>query len=128
MLAPLAALAALAASTAAQASSYAPTIGACPSTSILRQTNGSISSQEEAFISARLQAASSAWSSYGQMAGYQLSSPPRTGLACSGGGYRASLYCAGVLSAFDSRNSSSRVAGVLDKLAYLTCGEATCQR
>ena len=44
---------------------------------------------------------------------------PKTGITCSGGGLRASLYCAGTLSAFDGRNDST--AGELVQLAdYLT--------
>lgn len=103
----------------AQAASYAPNVGACPSTPLLRQSNGSLASGESAYVDARLQAASSSWATFAQTAGYTLNAPPRTALACSGGGYRASLYCAGVMSAFDSRNTSSPVAGVLDRAAYL---------
>ena len=44
---------------------------------------------------------------------------PKTGIACSGGGLRASLYCAGSLSAFDSRNSST-AGGLLQLADYLT--------
>lgn len=44
---------------------------------------------------------------------------PKTGITCSGGGLRASLYCAGTLSAFDSRNSST-AGGLLQMADYLT--------
>jgi len=44
---------------------------------------------------------------------------PKTGLTCSGGGLRASLYCAGALSAFDSRNSST-AGGLLQLADYMT--------
>ncbi|SCV71696.1 BQ2448_3284 [Microbotryum intermedium] len=44
---------------------------------------------------------------------------PRTGIACSGGGLRASLYCAGTLSALDSR-SGTHIAPVLQLAAYMS--------
>jgi lysophospholipase len=47
---------------------------------------------------------------------------PKLGIALSGGGYRAAQYGAGVLSALDSRNDSSKAAGtggLLQVTSYL---------
>ncbi|SGY63791.1 BQ5605_C007g04832 [Microbotryum silenes-dioicae] len=48
-----------------------------------------------------------------------LAQQPRLGTACSGGGLRASLYCAGTLSALDNRYGTY-IAPVLQLSAYMT--------
>lgn len=71
-----------------------------------------------------------AWESWlgdGSALGYNLSSfskdYPKIGLAFSGGGYRAAQFGAGVFSALDSRNASSKSAGtggLLQVSSYLS--------
>jgi lysophospholipase len=55
------------------------------------------------------------WVGDGSAIGYNLSAFnnrfPKIGFAISGGGYRAALYGAGVLSALDARNQSAKAAG-----------------
>ncbi|KAF2726179.1 lysophospholipase Plb1 [Polychaeton citri CBS 116435] len=45
---------------------------------------------------------------------------PNIGIACSGGGYRALMTCAGVVEAFDSRTTNSTAAGQLGGLLQAT--------
>ena len=105
---------------------YAPTTEInCPdvSTSPLLRTftpsSQTLNSQESAYISGRranvIPQQWSSWLGDGSGIGYNLSSfnasLPNVSLAFSGGGYRAAQYAAGVISAFDARNSSSKSAG-----------------
>ncbi|KAI0256379.1 phospholipase B [Lactifluus subvellereus] len=69
------------------------------------------------------------WLGDGSAIGYNLTavnnnvSFPKIGIALSGGGYRAALYGAGVLSALDARNQSSKAAGtggLLQVVSYLS--------
>lgn len=53
---------------------------------------------------------------------------PRLGIALSGGSFRAALYGAGVLNAFDARNGSSKAAGtggLLQVASYLSALSGT---
>ena len=105
---------------------YAPNTGVtCPdvSTSPLLRTfspsSQTLNPQESAYISGRranvIPQQWSSWLGDGSSIGYNLNSftnaLPNVSLAFSGGGYRAAQYAAGVVSAFDARNSSSKSAG-----------------
>jgi lysophospholipase len=118
--------------------SYAPAFVSCPQTSLLRSagtpqaSNQALSSGESSYVSSRTsQALPNAWRSYlggnATNTGYNLDvllrSPPRMGIAVSGGGYRAALFGAGVISALDSRNASAVAAGtggVLQSATYIS--------
>jgi lysophospholipase len=102
---------------------YAPTVGVtCPDTPLLRlfdTSNQTLHPFEAEYIASRerdvLPNAWSDWIGDGSAIGYDakqlLANASRVGIAVSGGGYRASLYGAGVLNALDSRNQSSKAAG-----------------
>ncbi|KAL8292734.1 hypothetical protein RQP46_001346 [Phenoliferia psychrophenolica] len=110
---------------------YAPTSAACPAT--LLQSYGSpldgsqtLAERESAYITnRRSNVLSSLWSFYlsdtaSGSTGYDTSNlVPRVSIAVSGGGYRAALFGAGTLSAFDSRNSSS-IAPLLQLTDYIS--------
>jgi lysophospholipase len=74
------------------------------------------------------------WVGDGSAIGYNLSafkntSFPRIGLAISGGGNHAALYGAGVLSALDGRNQTSKAAGtggLLQVSSYLAGLSGPC--
>lgn len=117
---------------------YAPTTGVqCPdvSTSPLLRTftpsSRSLHPEESAYISSRranvIPQQWSSWLGDASGIGYNLSAfngaLPNVSLAFSGGGYRAAQYAAGVVSAFDARNSSSKSAGtggLLQVASYLS--------
>ncbi|KZV70063.1 phospholipase B [Peniophora sp. CONT] len=117
---------------------YAPTTAVqCPdvSTSPLLRTftpsSQSLHPEELAYISGRrtnvIPQQWSSWLGDGSGIGYNLSAftpaLPNVSLAFSGGGYRAAQYAAGVVSAFDARNSSSKSAGtggLLQVASYLS--------
>ncbi|KAK4702983.1 lysophospholipase, partial [Phenoliferia sp. Uapishka_3] len=120
-----------------QESSYAPTLVTCPSTLISRtgsplEGNQTLDASEATYLSSRRSnVVSSLWSSYISNTsygdtGYNFSqlfpnstSYPRVSTAISGGGYRASLYGAGTLSALDSRNATN-AAPILQLSDYLS--------
>lgn len=116
-----------------QQSSYAPTVVSCPGsnfTSILRNstTNQTLNPDEIAYITERETITAIAFQTYlanrtSQVyAGNNVSSlNPKIGLALSGGGMRAALYAAGVLAAFDGRNTtvkSNGLGGILQSTSY----------
>ncbi|THH03849.1 hypothetical protein EW145_g5959 [Phellinidium pouzarii] len=99
-------------------------------------TNQSLGPDETAYVSTRQsQVLPGAWSAYVQnvhatnmtLPDYVSSilsgsSPPTLGVTTSGGGYRASIFGAGVLNALDGRNTSSGNAGtggLLQAATYL---------
>ncbi|KAK0463558.1 phospholipase B [Desarmillaria tabescens] len=101
---------------------YAPSTGiTCPQTSLLRvfsAQNQSLNPSEIDYIQGRERVTLDAWNTWignGSNLGYNLSlsadSAPRVGIALSGGGFRASLYGAGVLNSLDARNVSAKQAG-----------------
>ncbi|GAA5856232.1 hypothetical protein JCM8547_000832 [Rhodosporidiobolus lusitaniae] len=120
----------------AQAPSYAPYYSDCPST-LLERTGSPIqgsnnqtlaAGERDYFTNRRNNVSPQLWTDYlnqastgdtGYTASEIVAQIPKAGIACSGGGLRASLYCAGTLSGLDNRNSST--AGGLWQLAdYLT--------
>ncbi|BGP52745.1 hypothetical protein JCM8202_004378 [Rhodotorula sphaerocarpa] len=124
---------ALSAATAAvaQFGTYAPALVDCPNESLINRTgspvanNQTLSSAERQYLDDRINnvlpdlwrayLADNATGSTGYNTTAILQSQPNLGIAISGGGLRASLYGAGVLSALDDRNSST--AGGLWQLA-----------
>ena len=103
-------------------SGYAPYPVPCPDTPLIRDAN-SISSAEASWRAARYTKASSAlatWLSTTALNGTFNSSTkmPTIALTTSGGGYRSLLVGAGVIQAFDNRDSSSPVAGIYQASTY----------
>ncbi|PBK78822.1 phospholipase B [Armillaria solidipes] len=101
---------------------YAPSTGVtCPQTSLLRvfsAQNQSLNPSEIDFIQGRERVTLEAWNTWignGSTLGYNMSfsadNAPRVGIGLSGGGFRASLYGAGVLNSLDARNASAKQAG-----------------
>lgn len=117
---------------------YAPNVNVqCPSTNtttaeLLRTffpQNQTLHPQEQAYIQNRKPQIQQAWKDWiqGPEVGYNISqfdqdAYPVVGMAISGGGFRASLFGAGVLNAFDARNDTSKsfgTGGLYNVLTYL---------
>ncbi|PWN22916.1 hypothetical protein BCV69DRAFT_234942, partial [Microstroma glucosiphilum] len=127
---------------------YAPTIlTTCPgapsnqtggATGYVRNgTSQEINANETAYITKHRQALQSSWSTWLSSASpgpnlggdfdvsnytNTLSNIPRTGIAISGGGYRAMLYGLGVTQGLDERNSTASgagVGGILQRADYI---------
>jgi lysophospholipase len=98
---------------------YAPVPVTCPSTPLVRQANG-ISSSESSYISQRYPKASTALTAFlkSTNANFSPSQLPVVALTTSGGGYRSLLTGAGVIQAFDSRDSQTGVSGLFQSLTY----------
>ncbi|KAK6540265.1 Lysophospholipase 1 [Orbilia ellipsospora] len=116
---------------------YAPAPVTCPSTRPTIRAAGKLSSEETAWLQKRRTATTQALrefltriniagfdaGAYIDKNGNDVSLIPNIGIACSGGGYRALMNGAGVLSAFDSRTSNStspgHIGGLLQSSTYL---------
>lgn len=98
---------------------YAPHGSTCPSTPLLRAANG-ISTGESNYITARTPIATAALGTWLQQvdSGFATSNLPTVGLTTSGGGLRSLLEGAGVIQAFDSRDSSVGTSGLYQGLVY----------
>lgn len=99
---------------------YAPTTATCPSTPLVRQANG-VSSSEASYISKRKVIASQALSAWLKKTGAGFSTPktyPTLGMTTSGGGLRSLLCGAGVVQAFDARDSNLSTSGVYQAMTY----------
>lgn len=136
----------LAVAQSAASLAYTPIYGRCPTGfTLVRQAgssaagNQTLNSQEAAYISGRtsnvlpnawktylsnLEATNASLPSYisdilnGNSSGY-----PNLGIACSGGGWRASMFGAGVMNVLDGRNAASvalGTGGLLQAAQYLT--------
>ena len=106
---------------------YAPLVNQpCPDVTtdpllrVFTAVNQSLHPGEESYVNTRLTTVTpnqwENWIGDGSAIGYSLSlfnssSFPKVGIAASGGGLRAALYGAGVLSALDARNDSAKAAG-----------------
>ncbi|KAK3070938.1 hypothetical protein LTR53_009560 [Teratosphaeriaceae sp. CCFEE 6253] len=100
------------------ANQYAPTSTSCPSASLIRPASG-LNPSESAYIAARKPSANTALTSWLKRQGaFSTSSLPVVGLTSSGGGYRALLETAGVIQAFDGRDSNTNVSGFYQTLTY----------
>ncbi|KAL8280127.1 hypothetical protein RQP46_007457 [Phenoliferia psychrophenolica] len=117
---------------------YAPWTAKCPTTLVTRTGSPSNGNQrlakgEASYLKQRRQDITPPiWDSYlrddntgttGYDVGLLLKNAstqgPRISTACSGGGYRAALYCAGSLSVFDGRDDS-RIAPLLQLADYIS--------
>jgi lysophospholipase len=98
---------------------YAPYNSSCPSTPLVRPASG-ISSNESAYFNVRKPLADQALKSWLQTISFNsnVSTLPSIGLTTSGGGYRSLLEGAGVVQAFDSRDSQTSTSGLFQALTY----------
>lgn len=131
---------------AAAASAYAPVKTTCPHESLVRSagTNQKLSPGEVDYVTKRTaDVLPQAWHTYlanveAYTSGHSITLPSyvssilggskeafgmKMGIATSGGGYRAAIFGAGVLNAFDGRNRTSAqsgVGGLLQSATYLS--------
>lgn len=100
-------------------SPYAPINVTCPSGSLVRPATG-LSSDESSYIGARKSNAAAALGTWLKKtnSGFSTSNLPIIGLTTSGGGYRSLLTGAGVIQAFDIRDSNVGTSGVFQGLTY----------
>ncbi|TID23493.1 Lysophospholipase 2 [Venturia nashicola] len=99
---------------------YVPSSTSCPAGSLLRPAKG-LSQSESEWISKRKPKADAALASWlkGINAEFTTTNLPLVGLAISGGGYRSALEGAGVIQAFDSRDSQLETSGLYQGLGYI---------
>lgn len=99
-------------------SRYQPVSAACPDTPLVRDAT-ELGSEEAAYISSRKEKADAALADWLQKQGsFSTDTQPTVALASSGGGYRAHLAGAGVIQAFDARDSNTSVSGLYQALTY----------
>lgn len=99
-------------------SPYEPVSATCPNTPLVRDAT-ELGSEESSYIASRKQKADAALSAWLQKQGsFSNGSQPIVALASSGGGYRALLAGAGVIKAFDARDSNTSVSGLYQALTY----------
>ena len=100
-------------------SGYQPISAACPADTPLVRDAGELGPEESAYISSRKEKADAALADWLQKQGaFSTDSQPTVALASSGGGYRAQLAGAGVVKAFDARDSNTSVSGLFQALTY----------
>lgn len=101
------------------ASQYAPEYVTCPVERLVRSADG-ISSSEEAYTSSRKATADTALTSWlaSALPDVDTASLPTIALATSGGSFRSFLVGAGVIQAFDARDSDAAVAGLYQAFTY----------
>lgn len=122
-------------------SSYAPSINVtCPESSkllrIFSASNQLLSSGEIAYVDGREQVMSRGWQDWlgdGSQLGYNLTTFnnafPKLAIANSGGGFRASLFAAGIMVAFDGRNQTAKnrgTGGLLQVSQYVSGSSGLC--
>lgn len=109
----------LAPALALAASLYAPTAATCPGSTLVRSASG-ISSSEASYLASRKANADVALESWLSTAlpGVSTSTLPTVALAVSGGGFRSLLTGAGVIQAFDDRDSTASTAGLYQAFSY----------
>jgi len=101
-------------------SPYAPISTTCPSTPLVRAARG-VSSKEAAYVRARAPksaAALKAWLTKVNGEYADAKKLPVVALTSSGGGFRSLLTTAGLVQAFDGRDSNASTAGLLQGLTY----------
>lgn len=105
--------------TRASLSAYAPISVSCPSTSLLRSADG-ISSDESTYITARKTKADTSLAEWltATNSAFSTETLPTLALSLSGGGLRALMCGAGVIQAFDSRDSTAATSGLYQSLTY----------
>jgi len=120
------------------AGSYAPQTGNCPEDAPHVRLGGQLSPQELEWLPTRRNATLGPMTDllsrlnitgldvdeYIQRHRENASALPNIGIACSGGGYRAMLACAGVVEAFDIRTTGStekgQLGGILQSATYIS--------
>ncbi|KAF3759913.1 FabD/lysophospholipase-like protein [Cryphonectria parasitica EP155] len=103
----------------AASSAYAPSFTTCPNETLVRSADG-ISASEASWITSRKANADIALQTWLATAlpDVDTTSLPTIALSSSGGGFRAFLVGAGVIKAFDSRDSNASTAGLYQALTY----------
>jgi lysophospholipase len=98
---------------------YAPVSVNCPSNPLVRTADG-IGSEESNYVASRKAVANTALASWLSKtnSGFDTSKLPILGLTTSGGGYRSLLTGAGVIKAWDSRDSNLPTSGIAQALTY----------
>lgn len=97
---------------------YQPVSTECPERPLVRDAT-ELSTQESDYISSRKEKADEALAAWLEKHGsFNTDSQPTVALASSGGGYRALLSGAGVVQAFDARDSDTDVSGLYQALTY----------
>ena len=99
---------------------YAPVSTSCPATSLVRVATG-LSDEEEAYRTARKAKADVALGAWLDKISCDFDTTgemPTVALTSSGGGFRALLIGAGIIQAFDGRDSSVSIAGLYQGLTY----------
>jgi lysophospholipase len=105
-------------------STYAPTLTACPTTSLVRSASIGLSDSEETYRvsrKAKADAALEAWLRRidpGLLAGLDCKDLPAIALTSSGGGFRATLAGAGTVQALDGRDSKVGTSGLYQAISY----------
>jgi lysophospholipase len=100
--------------------SYAPVSTSCPSTSLIRIATG-LSDEEVAYRTARKAKADVALAAWLDKTSCEFDTSgemPTVALTSSGGGFRALLAGAGVIQAFDGRDSNVSTSGLYQGLTY----------
>lgn len=111
---------AAAATTSTAPPTYAPTRVACPAGSLNRVASA-LSPGESNYVAkhgAKANTSLASWIEHVNSAFDTSSTLPVVGFAASGGGYRAMLQGAGVLQAFDNRDSKCATSGLFQGLTY----------
>lgn len=100
-------------------SDYAPLPTLCPSGSLVRSAT-SLADLESTYVKARHANADKALASWLTKTdpGFNTSIVPTVALSISGGGLRSLLTGAGIVQAFDSRDSNASTNGILQSLMY----------
>ncbi|GAB7339794.1 hypothetical protein MBLNU457_6343t1 [Dothideomycetes sp. NU457] len=100
-------------------SPYTPVQVACPASPLVRPAT-SASTSEATWVSERSCKADAGLAAWLKKidSDFDTSSLPEVGLTTSGGGYRSLLNGAGVVQAFDDRDSDSDVSGLYQGLTY----------
>jgi lysophospholipase len=98
---------------------YAPVNSSCPITPLVRPAKG-ISSKETVYFISRKALADLSLQKWLKTTSLncKASKLPSIGLTTSGGGYRSLLEGAGVVQAFDSRDSNTSTSGIFQGLTY----------
>lgn len=100
-------------------SDYDPVRSTCPSSPLVRPATG-LSAAESTYINQRKPRAAASLATWLQKVGvpFNRNKLPAVGFTTSGGGYRSLLEGAGVVQAFDSRDTGAATGGVYQALTY----------